>query len=705
MVTLTTFRADEGDITSDPSNPTDGDTTTGLYDEATGLKVKKTYADGSSTIKTYDKFNRLETLTKARGIVTTYAYAPLTGELVSVSHSDDTPGWKFTYNHLGQMTYVRDASGIRECSYDVYGNMIQDTSFGTVESSLQEEYDPFGRSAGCRLMLGTRTVQHSYLDYDSKGDIIGMNLEGLASSFTWEYDPTSGFLNHLTYPNGMVRCNTYHPRLNLVTAIGYKKGANGESAGRHEYDYDALGRPIQRRDSWDVATPATTRNFTCNSRSELVEDRISRGRSFIYSYDNIGNRKTVRELEEEVSYDANCLNQYAEIAGREEHFTPVYDADGNQTRIRTSTGIWEISYDANDRPIVFTSQDGRTTITCGYDYRGRRFEKKATVNGAVSSHCWFLYRDYLQVAELDLTHPEPLLVKSYLWDPTEPMATRILMMTCWQENGMKVKEHLYFMYDALKNVTSIFDGQQKQQARYEYAPFGSPITEEGDMARENKFRFSCEFSDDELGLVYYNYRHLNPADGRWINRDPIQEQSEWNLYGFVKNVPSYFIDLLGNSPYQGWALNGLQLHPSAYETVEYEISITYHALCQNATWWDRRINDLLANKTTKSPSDFNPNSECLSCQCIKKLTVIMHGSSSGSYPRVFAYWGDRRLQESKKSTLISNMFKNIKFCSECTLELRSCHLGESPILKARLEANTKCKVLLYTGKVNAFFPF
>ena len=41
-------------------------------------------------------------------------------------------------------------------------------------------------------MLGTRTVQHSYLDYDSKGDIIGMNLEGLASSFTWEYDPTSG---------------------------------------------------------------------------------------------------------------------------------------------------------------------------------------------------------------------------------------------------------------------------------------------------------------------------------------------------------------------------------------------------------------------------------------------------------------------------------------------------------------------------------
>ena len=100
---------------------------------------------------------------------------------------------------------------------------------------------------------------------------------------------------------------------------------------------------------------------------------------------------------------------------------------------------------------------------------------------------------------------------------------------------MKVKEHLYFMYDALKNVTSIFDGQQKQQARYEYAPFGALLTADGDMAQSNKFRFSCEFTDDELGLVYYNYRHLNPLDGRWINRDPIREQAGRNLYGFVSN--------------------------------------------------------------------------------------------------------------------------------------------------------------------------
>ncbi|MBD9276988.1 hypothetical protein CXU19_07825 [Akkermansia muciniphila] len=41
-------------------------------------------------------------------MVTIYAYASLIRELVSVSHNDDTTAWEFTYNHLGQMTSVRD---------------------------------------------------------------------------------------------------------------------------------------------------------------------------------------------------------------------------------------------------------------------------------------------------------------------------------------------------------------------------------------------------------------------------------------------------------------------------------------------------------------------------------------------------------------------------------------------------------------------
>ncbi|MBR2038222.1 MAG: hypothetical protein IKA09_10940 [Lachnospiraceae bacterium] len=62
--------------------------------------------------------------------------------------------------------------------------------------------------------------------------------------------------------------------------------------------------------------------------------------------------------------------------------SPSYDADGNQTRVKTGTGIWAISYDAENRPTDFTKVDssGSTTIHCEYDYMGRRATKQVSVN-------------------------------------------------------------------------------------------------------------------------------------------------------------------------------------------------------------------------------------------------------------------------------------------------------------------------------------
>ena len=176
---------------------------------------------------------------------------------------------------------------------------------------------------------------------------------------------------------------------------------------------------------------------------------------------------------------------------------------------------------------------------------GRRFEKKMTVGGTTGFHARYLYRDYLQVAECDLTGETPALVRSYLWDPSEPEATRVLARTRWEANGTQVKEHLYCMHDAMKNVTSLFGEARGRRALYEYRPYGGLVTSEGNMAQENKFRFSCEYMDDELGLIYYNYRHLNPRDGRWISRDPIAEQGGWNLFAFVGNNGVNRWDYLG----------------------------------------------------------------------------------------------------------------------------------------------------------------
>ena len=46
-------------------------------------------------------------------------------------------------------------------------------------------------------------------------------------------------------------------------------------------------------------------------------------------------------------------------------------------------------------------------------------------------------------------------------------------------------------------------------------------------------------------MAYYGYRFYDPETGRWPSRDPIEEEGQVNLYGFVGNKPVENYDLLG----------------------------------------------------------------------------------------------------------------------------------------------------------------
>ena len=467
--------------------------------------------------------------------------------LAGISYSDATPGQSFAYNHLGQLTQITDASGTRTFAYNPYGEPETDSlEANGLAWQVSELYDGLGRPAGYELSAGERRVQQARLSYDGKGRLSTLTAEGMETPFSWTYCEQGGLVEQLAYPNGMTRVNTYEDSRDLLSVIDYRRPGSANPPARHEYDYDALGRPTRRRDTWNTAAPKTTRLFTYNSRGELVGDQLRPGGRFGYQYDNIGNRKEAFEFGSTTDYETDELNRYAGIVRNGgEAFTPQYDADGNQTLVKTSTGIWQVSYNAENRPVRFVNESAKTVVECTYDSMGRRFEKKVTVGGTTGFHARYLYRDYLQVAECDLTGETPALVRSYLWDPSEPQATRVLAMTRWEANGTQVKEHLYCMHDAMKNVTSLFGEARGRRALYEYRPYGGLVTSEGNMAQENKFRFSCEYMDDELGLIYYNYRHLNPNDGRWISRDPIAEQGGWNLFAFVKNNSIINFDYLG----------------------------------------------------------------------------------------------------------------------------------------------------------------
>ncbi len=47
------------------------------------------------------------------------------------------------------------------------------------------------------------------------------------------------------------------------------------------------------------------------------------------------------------------------------------------------------------------------------------------------------------------------------------------------------------------------------------------------------------------GLYYYGYRYYDPVTGRWPSRDPIGESGGVNLYGYISNIATDKIDVLG----------------------------------------------------------------------------------------------------------------------------------------------------------------
>ena len=94
------------------------------------------------------------------------------------------------------------------------------------------------------------------------------------------------------------------------------------------------------------------------ARSELTNATAAADSAYRYAYDfdDIGNRKTSAERDSETSYFANMPNQYTDITSQtsqtSQTFQTSFDADGNQTLVKTATGIWQVTYNGENRPIL-----------------------------------------------------------------------------------------------------------------------------------------------------------------------------------------------------------------------------------------------------------------------------------------------------------------------------------------------------------------
>ena len=217
----------------------------------------------------------------------------------------------------------------------------------------------------------------------------------------------------------------------------------------------------------------------------------------------------------------------------------TYNEQGKRTSLENLAGQvtttawdgWSVTYNGENRPVLWqcvstnsptpnsSTQNSSTPtlISMSYDRMGRRVTK---------NNQRFVYNGYLQIADNG--------GNAYIWDPMEPFATRPFV---WKF----LSELSYYIHDGNKNVSEVVTENANVTAHYECSPFGAVVVLRGAFASNNPWRFSSEYADDTLGLVYYNFRHYNHLDGRWLTRDIMHPASGVNPYR------SGYLDWLGLS--------------------------------------------------------------------------------------------------------------------------------------------------------------
>ena len=408
-----------------------------------------------------------------------------------------TASW--TYDANNQLLQVRNATPTNVISqfdytYDAAGRRTAIAKSGSAFGDLSGSVDAYTYNARSELISARRTKN-------------GQPIPGFSEDF--DYDPIGNRRSSSTYnERGEAQTSTYEANnLNQYTS----RTTPGYAAVRGEADPNA---------TVTVNENPTFRLGSYYFGSDLFDNSTAGGLANLETYATLAQTAANGEEAEDL---VSAMTNQVYLAQLPETF--AYDDDGNQTLITTKTGLWRVEYNGENRPVRWTREGDGKMVAMSYDHMGRRRTKDGQR---------FFYDGYLQVAN-ERTVSNAVVRQSFVWDPTEPVATRPLT---WQRGNSAA----YYVVDANKNVSEVVDSDGSLAAHYEYAPFGAVILQRGESAATNPWRFSSEYAEDDTATVYYNYRHYEPVMGRWMQRDPIALSKG---YDFLTNLTMNRFDFLG----------------------------------------------------------------------------------------------------------------------------------------------------------------
>jgi RHS repeat-associated protein len=550
---------------------TDAKNQSTVYDYYADNNLKHvTYTNASvatpSVSFTYDtNYNRVLTMVDGNG-TNTYSYYAVTngqlgaGKLLSLDGPWNNDTISYAYDELGRVKSQAINGVAQTASFDALGRVTVVTN--ALGSFTNEYVGVTGRIATNYYPNGQKTV-FSY--YGATNDFRLEQIQNLSpsaqnlSTFSYTYDADGQIATWTQQADAntpTVWVTEYDPVDQLLAVTVRSNSVTGTILKQYVYGYDKSGNRTSEQIQSGAGVPPAISSATHNNANQLTSTSGGGALRFRGSLDELG---TVTVAGSSAAVDSETTNfvAYAEVSSgtnivpvvgtdysnnsRTNQYqiivtnnsvakTLTYDLNGNLASVVTGTSTNTYEWDAADRLTATESRTGVSPVTrseFSYDGYGRRTQIVEKQNASVVSTQKFLWRGTALSEERDSTGGT--VTKRYFGQG--------------QINYQPSTINLFYTRDHLGSVREMTDNTGSIRARYEYDPYGRVTQISGDLASD--FRYTGHYFHPISGMYLPVFRAYDPEAGRWISRDPIQEEGGLNLYAYVGNSPLDATDRLG----------------------------------------------------------------------------------------------------------------------------------------------------------------
>lgn len=511
----------------------------------------------------------------------------------------------YQYDSFGRIWKVDDGGVSAEYGYFPNSNLMEQTTTSLAGSTVlvtQRQVNEFGETTGVTARKADNTLVDS-VTYEIN-DLGQRTARNEPADLAWSYG--------------------YNSHGEVISGVKTQTG-NAIPGFAFEYGYDTIGNRLTRISSGAIETYISNElnqysqinsPGVVNIRGKASEhafvsvnnEQVTKTAGYFFKSLSVDNAATAKLTEVNVSAvipgaTQNDPDQVDEVNGKV--FTPkasqavTYDDDGNLT----DDGRWSYSWDSENRLVGMTktfAAEEPMSLSFQYDEIGRRRSKTVvtgTGGSATTKTVFFAWDGWILTAEWQASAGVAANIKSFLWgldlSGSETGAGGIGGLVAVGQNGAK-----YFpVADAMGNIRTVVDSGGAKVSSIDYGPFGEPL---GAFLEYCPFSFSSKYADTESALLYYGYRYYNPETGRWVNRDPIEEEGGTNLYGMVGNDPAGRLDFLG--------LNMVMLPPSHPGSDENQCENLFVRIWTRIREVEERRNGLLKDQYkffTTDPKKYN----------------------------------------------------------------------------------------------------